>query len=302
MRIICADSVPSVLKMNKLESKFLIGQRFLFDPYDNSLIDQHENDELTRLGSNESRALSLLIEDPGAIITRNRLHDYVWREQGFEVDDSSLTQAISTLRKALKDSTKSPEFIKTVPKRGYQMIAMVESLSDIASSASAEQAEALADKLDEPSEVERELFEHSQQAAPTKTYTVAQSTQAQKRPLPMAAISGVLVLIALLLPVIVNLSMPPKSAAFDQYATVQDVPVLIPTNHPSLAQWEGMITQCVESYLNYHSAQKRPMEVIVSGGQNSQLWVNYIHSHDKPAENVTLRLLTSHKDNIAICQ
>ncbi|MBY5949038.1 transcriptional regulator [Photobacterium rosenbergii] len=288
--------------MNKLESKFLIGQRFLFDPYDNSLIDQHENDELTRLGSNESRALSLLIEDPGAIITRTRLHDFVWREQGFEVDDSSLTQAISTLRKALKDSTKSPEFIKTVPKRGYQMIAMVESLSEIASSASAEQAEALAEKLDEPSEVERELFEHSQQTTPPKTYTPTPQPQAKKRPLPMAAISGVLVLIALLLPVIVNLSVPPKSAAFDQFAVVDNVPVLIPANHPSLGQWEGMITQCVESYLDFHSDKKRPMEVIVSGGQNSQLWVNYVHSYDKPAENVTLRLLTSHKDNIAICQ
>ncbi|PSW12663.1 transcriptional regulator [Photobacterium rosenbergii] len=288
--------------MNKLESKFLIGQRFLFDPYDNSLIDQHENDELTRLGSNESRALSLLIEDPGAIITRTRLHDFVWREQGFEVDDSSLTQAISTLRKALKDSTKSPEFIKTVPKRGYQMIAMVESLSEIASSASAEQAEALAEKLDEPSEVERELFEHSQQTTPPKTYTPTPQPQAKKRPLPMAAISGLLVLIALLLPVIVNLSVPPKSAAFDQFTVVDDVPVLIPANHPPLGQWEGMITQCVESYLDFHSDNKRPMEVIVSGGQNSQLWVNYVHSYDKPAENVTLRLLTSHKDNIAICQ
>ncbi|MCQ1056596.1 winged helix-turn-helix domain-containing protein [Photobacterium sp. ZSDE20] len=288
--------------MNKLESKFLIGQRFLFDPYDNSLIDQHESDELTRLGSNESRALSLLIEDPGAIITRHRLHEYVWREQGFEVDDSSLTQAISTLRKALKDSTKSPEFIKTVPKRGYQMIAMVESLSEIDSSTSAEQAETLAEKLDEPSEIERELFEHSQQVTTAKTYSPASHSQTPKRPLPMAAISGVLVLMALLLPILVNLGMPPKSAAFEPFAVVDDVPVLTPANHPSLTQWQGMITQCVESYLSYHPADKRPMEVIVSGGQHSQLWVNYVHSFDNPAENVTLRLLTSHKDNVSICQ
>ncbi|AJR07906.1 transcription activator ToxR [Photobacterium gaetbulicola Gung47] len=300
--MICADSVPLVLKMNKLESKFLIGQRFLFDPYDNSLIDQHENDELTRLGSNESRALSLLIEDPGAIITRTRLHDYVWREQGFEVDDSSLTQAISTLRKALKDSTKSPEFIKTVPKRGYQMIAMVESLSEIATTASAEQAEALADKLDEPSETERELFEHSQQAAPAKTYTAAHRMHRQNKPLPLVAISGVLVLVALLLPIIVNLSVPPKSAAFEPFAVVDDIPVLTPINHPSLVQWEKMITQCVESYLDYHPDDRRPMEIIVSGGQNAQLWVNYVHSLENPAENVTLRLLTSQKDNLAICQ
>lgn len=291
-----------MLKMNKLESKFLIGQRFLFDPYDNSLIDQYESDELTRLGSNESRALSLLIEDPGAIITRHRLHEYVWREQGFEVDDSSLTQAISTLRKALKDSTKSPEFIKTVPKRGYQMIASVESLSEVASSHNAEQAEALANKLDEPSELERELFEHSQQTTPVKTVATATHSQRNKPKLPMAAISGVLVLIALLLPVIVNLSMPPKSAAFEPYAVIDNVPILIPANHPSLSQWEGMITQCVESYLRYHPESKRPMEVIVSGGQNSQLWVNYVHSLNNPSENVTLRLLTSQKDNVAICQ
>ncbi|MGR5061827.1 winged helix-turn-helix domain-containing protein [Photobacterium sp. DNB22_13_2] len=288
--------------MNKLESKFLIGQRFLFDPYDNSLIDQHESDELTRLGSNESRALGLLIEDPGAIITRHRLHEYVWREQGFEVDDSSLTQAISTLRKALKDSTKSPEFIKTVPKRGYQMIATVESLSEIASSVSAEQADSLAEKLDEPSDIERELFEHSQQATSTNAYSAHSHPQTKKRPLPMAAISGVLVLIALLLPVIVNLGVPPKSAAFESFTVVDDIPVLTPINHPSLTQWETMITQCIESYLDYHTADKRPMEVIVSGGQNSQLWVNYVHSLENPAENVTLRLLTSQKDDISICQ
>ncbi|UTV28480.1 winged helix-turn-helix domain-containing protein [Photobacterium atrarenae] len=121
--------------MNNTSNKYLIGQRFLFDPCDNSLTDQWEDQELIRLGSNESRALSLLIAEPGAIIARARLHDYVWREQGFEVDDSSLTQAISTLRKALKDSTKSPGFIKTVPKRGYQMIASVRDFDETGISA-----------------------------------------------------------------------------------------------------------------------------------------------------------------------
>lgn len=42
-------------------------------------------------------------------------------------DDSSLTQAISTLRKALGDSTKIPIYIKTVPKRGYEFIEVVKS-------------------------------------------------------------------------------------------------------------------------------------------------------------------------------
>ena len=225
---------------------------------------------------------------------------FVWREQGFEVDDSSLTQAISTLRKALKDSTKSPEFIKTVPKRGYQMIAMVEPLSESAPSPTTEEEDILAQQFEEPSKLERELFEHSQQSTPHKP--AAPHRQSKKPTLPMPIISGMLVVIALLLPVVVNLIMPPKSAAFDQFTVVNDVPVLTPSNHPSLSQWKSMITQCVESYLNYHSDLKRPMEIIVSGGQNSQLWVNYVHSYENPAENVTLRLLTSHKDNTAICQ
>ncbi|MCV5332886.1 winged helix-turn-helix domain-containing protein, partial [Escherichia coli] len=71
----------------------------------------------------------MLAERPNEALTRNELHEVVWREQGFEVDDSSLTQAISTLRKMVKDSTKSPEFVKTVPKRGYQLICSVERLS-----------------------------------------------------------------------------------------------------------------------------------------------------------------------------
>ena len=119
--------------MTNIGTKFLLAQRFVFDPNSNSLADQQNGNEVVRLGSNESRILLMLAERPNEVITRNELHEFVWREQGFEVDDSSLTQAISTLRKMLKDSTKSPEFVKTVPKRGYQLICSVERLSPLSS-------------------------------------------------------------------------------------------------------------------------------------------------------------------------
>ncbi|MGF1682574.1 winged helix-turn-helix domain-containing protein [Photobacterium minamisatsumaniensis] len=286
--------------MNKIENKFLIGQRFLFDPYDNSLLDQQENDELTRLGSNESRALSLLIEDPGAIITRNRLHDYVWREQGFEVDDSSLTQAISTLRKALKDSTKSPEFIKTVPKRGYQMIANVDSLSDQISGSDTELLENQDNSTDVHTSTEPELGEQQQPKAPVNFTNPAQSKKTKKLSWPL--INGLAVLFAILLPILVNISVPPKSEAFEQLKAVEGVKVLVPKNHPNVSQWHAMITQCVESYLKYHDGEKSPVEVIATGGQSNQIWLNYIHSSDTPSENVTLRLLTSQKDSTKLCQ
>lgn len=311
-----------MLKMNKIESKLLIGQRFVFDPYDNSLVDKLEEDELTRLGTNESRALCLLVEEPGAIITRTRLHNYVWREQGFEVDDSSLTQAISTLRKALKDSTKSPEFIKTVPKRGYQMIASVETLSDSTPPVSeSEPAEAILDglpvaELDDAATVSTPSASGQTNtahypAAGASHASVSHHYMAQNHAgfgslshtsagLKLASI--IALLLAFVMPLIVTVIMPQKSSAFTQLTQIDGIPVLVPQNHPSVSQWETMISQCVESYLEYHQGDRRPTEVIATGGQSAQLWLNYVHNDKIPNENVTLRLLTSNKDNATLCQ
>ncbi|MCG7585860.1 transcriptional regulator [Photobacterium sp. OFAV2-7] len=287
--------------MNKISNKYLIGQRFLFDPYDNSLIDQSENDELTRLGSNESRALSLLIEEPGAIITRTRLHDYVWREQGFEVDDSSLTQAISTLRKALKDSTKSPEFIKTVPKRGYQMIANVNEQTDNPAVTELPIAETDIEAVTTEPSVDTPL-QKSTTVQPEGMSSNKTSRAATNKPSRIAVLKLLAIMISCLLPLLVTLSFPPKSEAFKPLLTVNGVQVLTPKNHPDLVQWRTLISRCVETYLEHHQGDKRPLEIIATGGQSNQLWLNYIHGTSTPGENVTLRLLTSHEDNTKLCQ
>ncbi|PSV55280.1 transcriptional regulator [Photobacterium sp. GB-1] len=283
--------------------KFLIGQRFIFDPNDNSLIDKLENNELIRLGSNESRALSLLIEDPSLIITRQRIHDYVWREQGFEVDDSSLTQAISTLRKALKDSTKSPAFVKTVPKRGYQIIATVDPYVD---------------EEDMDSNVAaQETLPHPEHISPldtpsvdvTDSKIVEQITEAESSIPPsietkpkITWLGWIALAIALILPVVVNLSMPPKSAAFRPLLQVEGVKIYTPISNPVMKDWNNMISSCVSDYLKNHQDEGKPTEVIVTGGQNNQLYLNYLHSSSVPMENITLRLLTSHEDNVKLCQ
>ncbi|MDX1303199.1 transcriptional regulator [Photobacterium sp.] len=287
--------------MHKIPTKLLIGQRFLFDPYDNSLIDQHENNALTRLGSNESRALSLLIEEPGAIITRTRLHEYVWREQGFEVDDSSLTQAISTLRKALKDSTKSPGFIKTVPKRGYQMIAVVNEYQHIP-------ATVLHETFSEQPTAQAALSdsEHAQLQDSAKTTTSPDGQKSAANPVQLSEKMGLwarlALVVAFLLPLLVNMGFPPKSAAFEPLFDVEGVQVLTPKNHPVLSDWQPIIASCVHAYLGYHQDKIRPVKVIVTGGQNNQLWLNYIHDTAVPDENVTLRLLTSQEDNSNLCR
>jgi len=90
--------------MSNIGTKFNLANKFTFDPNTNSLIEKDNDVDIIRLGSNESRILLLLVEKPNLVVTRNELHDFVWREQGFEVDDSSLTQAIRNLSKPYRNA------------------------------------------------------------------------------------------------------------------------------------------------------------------------------------------------------
>lgn len=110
-----------------MPTQFVLNQHFCFDVRANTLsvLSDGKADKI-RLGSNESQMLLVFCSYPNQVLSRDELYKYVWQEHGFEVDDSSLTQAISTLRKLLGDSPKTPQYIKTVPKRGYQLICSVE--------------------------------------------------------------------------------------------------------------------------------------------------------------------------------
>jgi DNA-binding winged helix-turn-helix (wHTH) protein len=67
--------------------------------------------------------LILLVKARGALVTKNRFMDEVWR--GVPVTDEALTQAIRTLRRTLGDSAIAPRFIQTLPKHGYRFIAPI---------------------------------------------------------------------------------------------------------------------------------------------------------------------------------
>lgn len=73
--------------------------------------------------------LEHLIRHRHRVVTRHELLDAVWPSQ--DVDENSLTQAISTLRRVLGDSRGSPRFIVTLAGRGYQFMASVSELHDI---------------------------------------------------------------------------------------------------------------------------------------------------------------------------
>lgn len=289
--------------MTNIGTKFLLAQRFVFDPNSNSLADQQNGNEVVRLGSNESRILLMLAERPNEVITRNELHEFVWREQGFEVDDSSLTQAISTLRKMLKDSTKSPEFVKTVPKRGYQLISTVERLSPLSSDSISELDEQ--EEENEAPVVDLEQFAESAVETPVDKTTEAEVMVEKPKIAPSQKNANwlfrILVVVAVLLPVCVLMLTNPAESQFRQIGEYHNVPVMTPVNHPQLNDWMPSIEQCIKRYVEHHAEESSPVEVIATGGQNNQLILNYIHDSEHSYENVTLRIFAGRNDPTDIC-
>ncbi len=72
--------------------------------------------------------LAALVENPGAVVTRDDLKDRLWPGDTYVDFDRSLNTAASKVRDALGDSASSPRFIETLPRRGYRFLASVEGL------------------------------------------------------------------------------------------------------------------------------------------------------------------------------
>lgn len=304
--------------MNSIDSKFFIAERFLFDSNTNYLFDQQSDDESIRLGSNEGRILLLLCQKPNAVITRQELHEFVWREQGFEVDDSSLTQAISTLRKNLKDSTRSPVYIKTVPKRGYQLICVVETYCRDTPITLETPLQKAPDDSPLPSGFHREasidnsaISVHSASVdgdkPPRFSPSVDQSSQLKKRLSKASwrsvAFASAMLVIAALIPIYTAFFSMPPTSELKLLMRYQNTPVYGSLYYPSLEKWKQDIQLCVSHYLTQRQAHALPTQIIVTGGEEDKLVLNYIHKESQASENFTVRILYDQQAQLAqVCQ
>jgi len=85
------------------------------------------------------RILRLLLQRPGDLVTRDALRGELWSDDTFVDFEHGLNSAIKRLRDLLGDSAESPQYVETVPRRGYRLVAPVE--SSPAASASMESRE-----------------------------------------------------------------------------------------------------------------------------------------------------------------
>jgi eukaryotic-like serine/threonine-protein kinase len=75
-----------------------------------------------RLQEQPFRVLAMLAERPGEVITREELQAQIWGNT-FVDFDQSLNKAVNRVREALNDNAGTPQYIETVPRRGYRFVA-----------------------------------------------------------------------------------------------------------------------------------------------------------------------------------
>jgi TolB-like protein/Tfp pilus assembly protein PilF len=75
-----------------------------------------------RLQRQPFEILTMLLQRPGEIITREELQKKLWPADTFVDFDKSLNSAITRVRAALDDNAETPRFVETLPRRGYRFI------------------------------------------------------------------------------------------------------------------------------------------------------------------------------------
>src|SRR6266850_1282623 len=78
-----------------------------------------------RLQEQPFHVLTLLLQRPGEVVTREELRAQLWPSDTFVDFDNGMNTSINKLREALGDSADNPRFIETLPRRGYRFIAPV---------------------------------------------------------------------------------------------------------------------------------------------------------------------------------
>jgi DNA-binding winged helix-turn-helix (wHTH) protein/tetratricopeptide (TPR) repeat protein/TolB-like protein len=77
-----------------------------------------------------SRAFDVLlyfVQNPGKVLTRDEMLKNVWA--GSFVDENSLAQSISALRRALEEKPGDNSYVVTLPGRGYQFVSAVQAIT-----------------------------------------------------------------------------------------------------------------------------------------------------------------------------
>ena len=77
------------------------------------------------------QVLTLLLERPGEVVTRDELRNTLWPDEPCGDHDQRVNKIINKIREALCDSADAPRFLETVPRIGYRFIIPVKRLGEL---------------------------------------------------------------------------------------------------------------------------------------------------------------------------
>ena len=82
-----------------------------------------------RLNAQPFQVLSLLLERPGELLTREEISRELWPDGTFVDYEHGVNSAVNRIREALGDTAGNPRFVETLARRGYRFVAPVERIA-----------------------------------------------------------------------------------------------------------------------------------------------------------------------------
>jgi TolB-like protein/DNA-binding winged helix-turn-helix (wHTH) protein len=72
------------------------------------------------------RVLQLLVEHAGQLVSREKIQRCLWKDSTFVDFEHGINFSINQIRGALADDAEKPQYVETLPRRGYRFIAQVD--------------------------------------------------------------------------------------------------------------------------------------------------------------------------------
>jgi TolB-like protein/DNA-binding winged helix-turn-helix (wHTH) protein len=107
-------------------------ERIRFGEFDLNLRTRElrKNGDIFDLQEQPFVVLTTLLEHSGELVSRGELIKKLWPSDTFVDFEHSLNKAVKRLREALGDSAEEPQFIETLPRRGYRFIGTVAKVAE----------------------------------------------------------------------------------------------------------------------------------------------------------------------------
>lgn len=83
-----------------------------------------------KLNAQPFQVLTLLLERPGELLTREEISRELWPDGTFVDYEHGVNSAVNRIREALGDTASNPRFVETLARRGYRFVAPVERIGE----------------------------------------------------------------------------------------------------------------------------------------------------------------------------